>query len=287
MLKARLVELLLAVLLIGAIAGTRVLAQAAADQEVQARSVQAVDAGAAPSDAPAGDDSFDFFSDQPIVSEEVVELPPPPSRWITVGGPLALIGFFFMLMLFFWWMVPFRAHTADINLHHLPTGVKRGIAMASVLFGIAFAFGASEIWYQLRLHGSAEAYFAQMSLGKLIAFTHAHLFGFTTSFFIIGIPFSMQFNHLWPYQWVFPIGLSASLTDVMSWWGIKFLAPEFELVSMFCGVLFSLSYLYMLVGLLRVLLFPEVVWVTDKDAEQRLTEQREREEATQHHEGDY
>ncbi len=70
--------------------------------------------------------------------------------------------------------------------------------MAVVMFGIAFCFGASEIWYQLRLHGSAEAYFAQMSLGKLIAFTHAHLFGFTTCFFIIGIPFSMQFNHIRP-----------------------------------------------------------------------------------------
>ncbi|HEY1076508.1 MAG TPA: hypothetical protein VGE51_07450 [Fontimonas sp.] len=278
MLKARLIELLLALLLIGAIAGTRVLAQTAADQE-QTQAVQ--------TSAPATAEDFDFFSDEPVVSEEVVELPPPVSRWIAIGGPLALVGFFFVLLLFFWWMVPFQAHTADINLHRLPTGVKRGIAMATVLFGIAFAFGASEIWYQLRLHGSAEAYFAQMSLGKLIAFTHAHLFGFTTSFFIIGIPFSMQFNHLWPYQWVFPIGLSASLTDVMSWWGIKFLAPEFEFVSMFCGVLFSLSYLYMLVGLLRVLLFPEVIWATDKDAAERLSERRELREAAQHHDGDY
>lgn len=279
LLKARLIELLLALLLIGGIAGTRVLAQTAAVQD-QAQAAQVAEPAAAP-------DDFDFFSDKPVVSDAVVELPPPPSRWITVGGPIALIGFFFLLLLVFWWMVPFRAHTADINLHHLPTGVKRGIAMATVLFGIAFAFGASEIWYQLQLHGSAEAYFAQMSLGKLIAFTHAHLFGFTTSFFIIGIPFSMQFNHLWPYQWVFPVGLSASVTDVMSWWGIKFLAPSFEWVSVFCGILFSLSYLYMLVGLLRVLLFPDVIWATDKDAQERLSEQRERNEAAQHHEGDY
>ncbi|HUP91658.1 MAG TPA: hypothetical protein VM074_05370, partial [Solimonas sp.] len=148
-------------------------------------------------------------------------------------------------------------------------------------------FGASEIWYQLRLHGSAEAYFAQMSLGKLIAFTHAHLFGFTTSFFIIGIPFSLQFNHLWGYQWVFPVGLSASVTDVMSWWGIKFLSPSFEWVSMFCGVLFSLSYLLMLVALLRVLLFPEFIFVSDKDREQRLSKRRAIEEAAKHKEGDY
>ncbi|WP_370308304.1 hypothetical protein [Sinimarinibacterium flocculans] len=274
--RAHLIEMLLALVLIAAIGGTRVLAQAAAEQDIAAEAAGQV-----------AEDEFDFFSDAPVVSTDVVELPPPTPRWITVGGPLALIVFFFVLIGFFWWMVPFQAHTLDINLHRLPTGVKRGIAMATVLFGIAFAFGASEIWYQLRLHGSAEAYFAQMSLGKLIAFTHAHLFGFTTSFFIIGIPFSLQFNHLWPYQWVFPIGLSASLTDVMSWWGIKYLAPSFEWVSVFCGILFSLSYLYMLVGLLRVLLFPEVIWVTDKDAGERLGRRRALREAAQHREGDY
>jgi hypothetical protein len=278
--RAHLIELLLAVLLVAAIAGTRVLAQAAADQDLAA-----AEQTAAP--AAAEEEAFDFFSEEPVQSADIVELPPPKSKWITVGGPLALIAFFFLLIGFFWWMVPFQAHTLDINLHQLPTGVKRGIAMATVLFGIAFAFGASEIWYQLRLHGSGEAYFAQMSLGKLIAFTHAHLFGFTTCFFIIGIPFSLQFNHLWPYQWVFPIGLSASLTDVMSWWGIKYLSPSFEWVSVFCGILFSLSYLYMLVGLLRVLLFPEVIWVTDKDAAERLSQRDALREAARHREGDY
>ncbi|HEY0975434.1 MAG TPA: hypothetical protein VGE57_13150 [Solimonas sp.] len=304
MLKARAIELFLALLLIAAIVGTRSLAQTAADQDLAAATVTAAQAaagqavtepaGAEPAEAepasaaPSSDsDGFDFFSDAPIEAVEVVELPPAPSKWISVGGPLALLAFFFLLLGFFWYMVPFREHTLDINLHHLPTGVKRGIAMATVLFGIAFAFGASEIWYQLRIHGSAEAYFAQMSLGKLIAFTHAHLFGFTTCFFIIGIPFSLQFNHLWPYQWVFPIGLAASFTDVLSWWGIKYLSINFEWISMFCGVMFSLSYLYMLVGLLRVLLFPEVIWRTDKDAGARLEQRRELNEAARHHEGDY
>jgi hypothetical protein len=234
----------------------------------------------------AGED-FDFFSDEPVTSAEIVQLPPTPSRWITLGGPLALVTFFFVLLGVFWWMVPFRPHTFDINLRAAPTGVQRGIAMATLLFGIAFCFGASEIWYQIKLHGSAEAYFAQMSQGKLIAFTHAHLFGFTTSFFIIGIPFSLQFNHLWPYQWIFPIGLSASITDVISWWGIKYLAPSFEMVSMFCGILFSLSYLFMLIGLLRVLLLPEVIWRSDKDQRERLERRRQLQEASEHHEGDY
>ena len=270
---------LLLSLAVAGLLGARVLAQQAAD-DAPARETPAEEPG-----APQGED-FDFFSDQPIAADQLVEVPAPKSAWVTVGGPIALMAFFFVQMFFYWWMVPFQASKVDVNLHDLPTGVKRGIAMALLLFGIAFCFGASEIWYQLRLHGSAEAYFAQMSLGKLIAFTHAHLFGFTTSFFIIGIPFSMQFIHLWQYQWIFPIGLAASLTDVISWWGIKYGAPSFEWVSMFCGVLFSASYLWMLVGLERVLLFPELIWLSDKDREARLEKKRALDEAAKYEEGD-
>lgn len=219
-------------------------------------------------DAPA--ETFDFFSDAPVQSTDIVELPPQKSSLLTVGGPLALFALFFAVLLLVWWLVPFDAPSLELNLRDLPPAAKRGIAMAVGMFGIAFCFGAAEIGYQLGIHGSAEAYFAQMSLGKLIAFTHAHLFGFTTCFFIVGIPFSLQFNHIKAYQWVFPVGLAASLTDVMSWWGIKYVAPSFEWVSMFCGIVFSVSYLWMLIGLLRVLLFPEVIWASDKDRAARL-----------------
>ena len=215
-------------------------------------------------------DDFDFFSDKPVQDESVVVIPPEKSLWISVGGPIALVVFMILTLAINWFLVPFTTHSVDINLRDFPPAAKRGIALAVTLFGVAFAFGASEIWYQMQFFGSTEAFFAQISLGKLIVMTQAHLFGFTTSFFIIGIPFSMQFNHLRFYQWVFPIGLAASLTDVISWWGIKYLAPSFEYVSMLCGFLFSGSYLWMLIGLLRVLLFPEVIWRSDKDRYQQM-----------------
>jgi len=286
--RSRFAAVVMLALAVAGLYGARVLAQQAADEPPE-RQTPAEETDAGKGAAPAAEDKFDFFSDQPITGE-LVELPPEPSAWVSVGGPLALLAFFFVQMFFYYWMVPFQAAKVDIDLHDLPTGVKRGIAMALLLFGIAFCFGASEIWYQLRLHGSAEAYFDQMSLGKLIAFTHAHLFGFTTSFFIIGIPFSLQFSHLWQYQWIFPVGLAASLTDVISWWGIKFGAPSFEWVSMFCGLLFSASYLWMLIGLERVLLFPEVIWFSDKDHDARLArrekQQRALDDAAKYREGD-
>lgn len=208
------------------------------------------------------------------LQEGVVEVPPETSQWLSIGGPIALAGFAIFILVFFKLVVPFTVSEESLNLHHYPTGVKRGLAMTVVFFGIAFCFGASEIFYQLQLHGTTEEYFRQMSLGKLIAFTHAHLFGFTTSFLIIGVPFSMQFNHIPIYQWIFPVGLTASIIDVMSWWGIKYVSPNFDIITMGCGIVFSLSYLYMLLGILRVLLLPNVILASDKDAVERTEEIR-------------
>ncbi|WP_288108149.1 hypothetical protein [Limnobacter sp.] len=210
-------------------------------------------------------DDFNFFSDKPVESKDIVVLPPEKSKWLTVGGPAALLTFMVGILLLTWRLIPFDKHSVDINLRNFPPAAKRGMALAVVLFGIAFAFGASELWYQLQFFGSSADFVASMSLGKLIVMTHAHLFGFTTAFFIVGIPFSMQFNHIKLYQWIFPIGLAACLTDVMSWWGIKYVAHSFEYVSMVCAVLFSVTYMWMLIGLLRTLAFPEVIWASDKD----------------------
>lgn len=269
MLRRHTIEIVLALIFASLLGVGRVIAAEAANEQRAAEASQP----AANATAPKADD-FDFFSDKPVASAEVVVLPPPKPAWQTIGGPAALIALFFALNLVIWRLVPFSAHSIDINLRDLPPAAKRGIAMAVVIFGIAFCFGASEIAYQLNLHGSASAYFEQMSLGKLIAFSHAHLFGFTTSFFIVGIPFSIQFNQLKVYQWVFPVGLAASLTDVVSWWGIKYVGPNFEWVSMFCGLVFGVTYLWMLIGLLRVLLFPEVIWGSDKDKAERLAQRR-------------
>jgi hypothetical protein len=198
-----------------------------------------------------------------------VELPEEPGPLLTIGGPIALGFLFFGILLLNKLLVPFRASREDLTLYQYPTGVKRGLALALCLYGFAFLVGAAEIPYQIHLHGSSQEYFRQMSLGKLIAFTHAHLFGFTTEFVVIGVPFSMQFNHLAPYQWFFPVGLAACFVDVLSWWGIKYGGPHFVIVSAVCGVVFSVCYLYMLVGLLRVLLFPQVVWRSDRDWRER------------------
>lgn len=218
-------------------------------------------------DLMAQDFGGSLLDDIPL--DDLVEVPAEPGFLASVVGPIGLVASGFGLAFLFMWILPFKPGSLYFNLYDLPIGIRRGLAMSIVMYGIAFVFGALEIHYQLTMHGSAEQYFANMSNGKLIAFTHAHLFGFTTSFLIIGVPFSMQFPHLRWYQAMMPIGLAAALMDVASWWGIKYLSVNFEWVSMFCGVLFSLTYVFMLVALLRTLLFPWITLPSDGNAKTR------------------
>ena len=216
-----------------------------------------------PTNTPSTEPALDFFGDKPIADAALVHVPPPKPPWMTVGGPIALFLFFLGLIYSVYKFIPFRDTPIHFDLHDLPVAAQRGIGMAVILFGIAFVFGIAEIHYQLGLHDSAEAYFQAMSLGKLIAMTHAHMFGFTTSFFIIGIPFSLHFHHLKIYQWIFPLGLAASLCDIISWWGLRFISGNFEYITWWCGLIFGICYGWILIGLVRVIFFPNFHWAAD------------------------
>lgn len=215
------------------------------------------------------DAEFDFFSDAPISDASIIQLPPEPSAWLSVGGPIALVFMFLAICFLLRWFIPYKDPKLSFSLRDLPVAAQRGIGLATILFGVAFFFGLAQVHYQIGLHGSTEAYFANMSHGKLISFTHAHLFGFTTAIFIIGIPFSMHFNRLNWYQWVFPAGLAAAMTDIVSWWGIKYISPNFDYVTMACGAVYGGAYLWMLIGMIRVIFFPQLRWFPDYLNEQR------------------
>lgn len=52
------------------------------------------------------DQQFDFFSDAPVTDAAIVQLPPEPSAWLTVGGPIALVAFFLLICLLLRWFIP-------------------------------------------------------------------------------------------------------------------------------------------------------------------------------------
>lgn len=212
---------------------------------------------------------INFFSDQPVPEDAIVQLATEPSAWLTVGGPIALTLFFFFVCFMLRYFIPYKDPKVVFSLQDLPVAAQRGIGLATILFGIAFFFGLTEVHLQLQIHGGTDEYFANMTTAKLVAFTHAHLFGFTTAIFIVGIPFSMHFNSVGVYQWVFPAALAAAFTDIISWWGIKFVSPNFDYITMACGAVYGGAYLWMLIGLVRVIFFPTVKWLPDYINEQR------------------
>ena len=64
-------------------------------------------------------------------------------------------------------------------------------------------------------------------------------------------------------------GLAAALTDIISWWGIKYVSPNFDYVTMFCGAVYGGAYLWMLIGIVRVIFFPSLRWLPDYINERR------------------
>src|SRR5437899_2020814 len=82
-----------------------------------------------------------------IDQQGAVELPEEPGPLLKIGGPIAL-GFLFVgIVLLNKLLVPFRVSRESLTLYHYPTGVKRGLALAICLYGLAFLVGSSEIPY--------------------------------------------------------------------------------------------------------------------------------------------
>lgn len=277
--KTKAAGILYFALFIGGIVGTgHLLVQGLSARKAEAAQTEQVETTTPPMTlAQADADSGGSLEEENLLGDidvsGAIEVPQ-YNPWKEIGAPLGLV----VIAFFFLWInkiaVPFVTSRESISLYHYPTGVKRGLAAAVCFYGVAFLFGGFEVVYQMSVNESMEQYFANMSLGKIIAFTHAHLFGFTTSFLIVGLPFSMQFNHMRSYQWILPWGLTAAIIDVASWWGIKYISINFEYISIVCGLIFAGTYLFMLASLLRVLIFPQIILRTDRDYKEILEKRK-------------
>ncbi|HEX5277687.1 MAG TPA: hypothetical protein VFW42_08470, partial [Fluviicoccus sp.] len=66
------------------------------------------------------EENFDFFSDKPIPDAQLVHVEPPKPEWMTIGGPIALLGLFFTFCFIVRWLIPFRETAMRFDLHDLP-----------------------------------------------------------------------------------------------------------------------------------------------------------------------
>lgn len=133
-----------------------------------------------------------------------------------------------------------------IDLSLLPDSFKVLITLPLVIYSFVHLFALATVYLQTKVAwASVEEYFFYMKPWKLLAVSHAHLFGHATMYSLVGLAFLFtripeKFKIL-----ILAIPVISAPLDVYSWWLIKFISGKFELLSMVSGLAFSLGFLVM------------------------------------------
>lgn len=134
----------------------------------------------------------------------------------------------------------------NFNLSKSPLGFKLLVSVFLFGYGLAQALGMTMAYIQTKVvNTSAEEYFSYLKATKLVSLSHPHFFGYATLYFLTGLLF--LFTHQPKIIKTFLPGLVvlAALLDIVSWWGIKYVSPQIEILTLGAGIIFGGGFFYM------------------------------------------
>ena len=158
---------------------------------------------------------------------------------IATGLSLGALALFAGTSLLAGWFFTRRALRVERVLPRLgslpaPLPVVAGFVALSMLAVQGFA--VADVYVQTQIvQPSALAYFQSLSTARLLGMSHAHLFGF---FLMYGLLAAMSAFTRMPVRlrsWLAPVPLLGGFFDVISWWGLKFVGPQFDWLAMATG----------------------------------------------------
>jgi len=130
-------------------------------------------------------------------------------------------------------------------LAHLPPTLKLLITLGLIIFGFVHIFAIFEVYLQTKInYKSVQEYFSYMPLAHLIGISHAHFFGHATMYALMIIPFVFcSVREGLKAVVISAVSLSAFF-DVLSWTGMKYVTEKFEYLSILCGSIVGVAYLF-------------------------------------------
>src|SRR5574341_270979 len=134
----------------------------------------------------------------------------------------------------------------DFNLRKSPLGFKLLVTVFLLGLSLAQALGMTMAYIQTKVvNTSAEEYFSYLKATKLVSLSHPHFFGYATLYFLTGLLF--LFTHQKKIIKTILPGLVvfAALSDIISWWGIKYVSPKIEILTLGAGIIFGGGFFYM------------------------------------------
>lgn len=135
---------------------------------------------------------------------------------------------------------------SPLNLRELPDSAKTIGTLAIAAYGLVHIFAMLEAYTQTRVvFSSAAEYFFYMKAVKLIATSHAHLFGHATMYALTSLAFIFtSLSERWKVLFI-SLAMGAGLLDVPSWWMIKYAGGGFEAFSALAGAMSAAGWGFM------------------------------------------
>ena len=157
---------------------------------------------------------------------------------LATGLTVAAIVLFVALAALTGWFFARRCRPAAAlpRLATLPAPLPLVILLLVIGMLVVQGFAVADVYVQTKVvQPSAHDYFQAISSARLLGMSHAHVFGF---FFMYGSLAALgAASRLSPQAkcYLAALPLWGGLFDVVSWWGLKFIGPQFDWLAMATG----------------------------------------------------
>lgn len=140
---------------------------------------------------------------------------------------------------------------ASLRISHWPLGLKASLWPLLIAFAGTHIFSAGSVFYNTKIvNTSTETYFEAMGVGRLLSLSHAHLFAHAAMYFLLAVLVQFTSRGQAFRVWAPLLAMWAGIFDVVAWWGLKKISPNFEILSAASGALFSVGFLMMAFAIL-------------------------------------
>lgn len=144
-----------------------------------------------------------------------------------------------------------RVVPASLMIEHWPRALKLCLFPLVFSFALTHIFAAASVYFNTRIaNPSNSEYFFNMGVGRLFSLTHAHLFAHATMYFVLAVLVQFTGRKRLFTEWAPLLALWAGIFDVISWWGMKELSANFEILSALTGSSFTLAFVLMAYAIL-------------------------------------
>ncbi len=134
----------------------------------------------------------------------------------------------------------------NFNLRKSPLGFKFLVSVFLLGLSLAQGLGMTMAYIQTKVvNTSAEEYFSYLKTTKLVSLSHPHFFGYATLYFLTGLLFLFSHQHKVIKTFLPGLVVLAALLDIISWWGIKYVSPQIEILTLGAGIIFGGGFFYM------------------------------------------